>query len=193
MADKSDSRPVAVVIGPIDLDPRPIEELEALIKELEALIEAKEKRRRRFLDAYPRMLSLPSACLRPDLPIPGEVPIWALSMVKQYRERESSIAALKTTVDQLKTTVDHKQRAARVAAEGGSAGVDRTGATRRGYKAEVRAYMERSQISTIADAARRLGVGYDTLKSIMSSKGKPRYSKETLQNVLQKIRLLDQS
>ncbi len=38
-------------------------------------------------------------------------------------------------------------------------------------------------------AAKRLGVSVDVLKSIMSHKGRPRYSGETLQKVLKQIGL----
>jgi hypothetical protein len=60
-------------------------------------------------------------------------------------------------------------------------------ATRRGYKREVRAYMEKKGLSTIPEAAQALAVGVDTLKSIMTSRGKKRYSDGTLQGVLKKI------
>ncbi|SPF56437.1 hypothetical protein SBA4_860016 [Candidatus Sulfopaludibacter sp. SbA4] len=58
---------------------------------------------------------------------------------------------------------------------------------RRGYRAEVRRWMESEELLTIPDAAKRLGVGPDTLKSIMSNKGKKRYSDDTLSAVLKKI------
>jgi hypothetical protein len=58
---------------------------------------------------------------------------------------------------------------------------------RRGYRTEVRQWMRDKGINTIPDAASRLAVGPDTLKSIMSSKGKRRFSDRTLQEVLKKI------
>lgn len=68
-----------------------------------------------------------------------------------------------------------------------SGGEDRDSALRRGYRAEIRAYMEKKEITTIPQAAKALGVGPDTLKSIMSDKGKKRYSNETLEEVLKKV------
>jgi len=56
--------------------------------------------------------------------------------------------------------------------------------SRKGYRAEVRAWMQRKQIKTVALAARRLGVSESVLKSIMSSRGTPRYGQERLQHVL---------
>jgi hypothetical protein len=61
------------------------------------------------------------------------------------------------------------------------------GATRRGYRSEIRAYMKSHTLRTKQIAARHFGVGVDTLKSMMSSKGKPRFSEDTLKNVLDKI------
>jgi hypothetical protein len=58
---------------------------------------------------------------------------------------------------------------------------------RRGYRAEVQKWMRDHSIRTIPQAAQRLGVGFDTLKSIMSSKGEKRYSDDTLSDVLKKI------
>jgi hypothetical protein len=67
--------------------------------------------------------------------------------------------------------------------------VDTTGGgtPRRGYRAEVRRWMESKEIPTIPEAAKQLAVGLDTLKSIMSSKGTQRYSDRTLRDVLKKI------
>lgn len=59
--------------------------------------------------------------------------------------------------------------------------------TRRGYRSEIRAYMKKKELATNMQAARHFGVGVDTLKSIMSSKGKPRFSEGTLNGVLKKI------
>jgi hypothetical protein len=58
---------------------------------------------------------------------------------------------------------------------------------RRGYRAEVRQWMLSKGLRTIPEAARRLAVGVDTLKSIMSSKGKRRYGDGTLRTVLKAI------
>ncbi len=63
-------------------------------------------------------------------------------------------------------------------------------ATRRGYRAEIRAWMKAVGVKTNADAARRLAVSVDTLKSIMSTKGNKKYSDETRNSVLKKIGLL---
>ena len=60
-------------------------------------------------------------------------------------------------------------------------------AKRRGYRPEIKAFMRKNSLRTNEAAARRLGIGVDTLKSIMSSKGTPRYSKETLNKVLETI------
>jgi hypothetical protein len=59
--------------------------------------------------------------------------------------------------------------------------------THRGYRAEVRAWMAHHSVPSVKEAARRLGVGYDILKSIMSSNGDVRYSEATLKTVLEKI------
>ena len=56
-----------------------------------------------------------------------------------------------------------------------------------GYRTEIKAYMKGNSLTTNQEAARHFGIGVDTLKSIMSSKGKPRYSQGTLDSVLQKI------
>ena len=58
---------------------------------------------------------------------------------------------------------------------------------RRGYRAEVREWMRAQGLRTNPEAASRLGVSVDILKSIMSSKGQKRYSDHTLQTVLKKI------
>lgn len=58
---------------------------------------------------------------------------------------------------------------------------------RRGYRAEVRKWMTDKDVKTVPDAASRLGVGHDTLKSIMSDRGEKRYSDITLAAVLKKI------
>jgi hypothetical protein len=42
-------------------------------------------------------------------------------------------------------------------------------------------------LDSIEQAARRLAVSKDTLKSIMSSKGKPKYGPETLKRVIEEI------
>lgn len=58
---------------------------------------------------------------------------------------------------------------------------------KRGYRSEVKAWMRHNSIQNQKIAAKRLGVGVDTLKSIMSSVGETRYSAETLDMVLAKI------
>lgn len=56
---------------------------------------------------------------------------------------------------------------------------------RRGYRAEVHAWMKSKKgLRTNADAAKALAVSVDVLKSIMSSNGKLRCSKETLDRVI---------
>jgi hypothetical protein len=58
---------------------------------------------------------------------------------------------------------------------------------RKGYRAEVRAWMKREGISSVQKAARKLATSESTLKSIMSNKGGVRYSSETLAAILEKI------
>jgi hypothetical protein len=58
---------------------------------------------------------------------------------------------------------------------------------RRGYREEVRQWMKSKGLRTLPDAAKRLVVGVDTLKSIMSNKGNKRYGDATLRDVLKKI------
>jgi hypothetical protein len=58
---------------------------------------------------------------------------------------------------------------------------------RRGYRNEVRAWMRGKGIDTIERAAARLAVSKDTLKSIMSSKGKPKYGPDTLKRIVDEI------
>jgi hypothetical protein len=60
-------------------------------------------------------------------------------------------------------------------------------ARKRGYRTEIKQWMKDKKIETIPGAAKRLGVGFDILKSIMTNKGKKRYSDKTLQDVLKKI------
>ena len=62
-----------------------------------------------------------------------------------------------------------------------------TSQTRKGYRTEVRDWMKRVNLDTVEQAARKLGVSEATLKSIMSDKGKPRYGKEKLNQVLRVI------
>jgi hypothetical protein len=59
--------------------------------------------------------------------------------------------------------------------------------TRRGYRAEVRAWMQHHEVPSVREAAKRLAVGYDILKNIMSDQGDVRYSEVTLKDVLTKI------
>ena len=58
---------------------------------------------------------------------------------------------------------------------------------RKGYRVEVKQWMKRMKVQKVDDAAARMGVSPDVLKSIMSDKGMPRYGKETLDHVLKKI------
>lgn len=73
------------------------------------------------------------------------------------------------------------------ATKGGLPKAGENGTTRQGYRSEIKAYMMANGLSTNRIAAQRLGVSVDTLKSIMSSKGKPRFSERTLDDVLKKI------
>ena len=58
---------------------------------------------------------------------------------------------------------------------------------RRGYRSEIKGWMKQTGIGSQSDAARRLGVSIDVLKSIMSDTGRPRFGGETLKDVLTKI------
>lgn len=58
---------------------------------------------------------------------------------------------------------------------------------RRGYRKEVRVWMDKLGLQTISQGAKRLGVSESTFKSIMSDKGKQRYSEDTLRRVLSTI------
>ena len=53
-------------------------------------------------------------------------------------------------------------------------------APRRGYRTEVRAWMDAEEIATIEEAAKKLAVSLTTLKSIMSDKGEARYGEDHL-------------
>lgn len=55
---------------------------------------------------------------------------------------------------------------------------------RSGYRSEVRKWMARENLTTLAEAAKRLGISLSALKSIMSDQGKRRYSEETLSRIL---------
>ena len=70
------------------------------------------------------------------------------------------------------------------AAEGNS---PKTNAPRLGHRAQIRRYMNANGLTTNQMAAQHLGVSVDTLKSIMSSKGKRRFSQGTLDRVLAKV------
>ncbi len=59
--------------------------------------------------------------------------------------------------------------------------------SRRGFRSEIRQWMERKQLGSVKDAARELGTSESTLKSIMSDKGEKKYSDETLRQVLERI------
>jgi hypothetical protein len=58
---------------------------------------------------------------------------------------------------------------------------------RRGYRKEVRVWMQKNEIDSVKVAAHRLGVSDSVLKSIMATKGKVRYGHGTLQSVLEQI------
>jgi len=75
------------------------------------------------------------------------------------------------------------------AAEQREASADGGGASmpKRGYRKQVQDWMEREQLETVEHAARRLRLSKSALKSIMSSKGKLRYSQATLERVLKEI------
>ena len=62
-------------------------------------------------------------------------------------------------------------------------------APRRGYRPEIRQWMDRRNLRTNAQAARELRVSVSLLKSIMSAKGKKRYGDEALKRVLEEIGL----
>jgi hypothetical protein len=57
---------------------------------------------------------------------------------------------------------------------------------RRGYRDHIRAWMKRTGIDTIPQAAKRLGVSESTLKSVMSTKIDVRYGADTLAEILKK-------
>jgi hypothetical protein len=59
--------------------------------------------------------------------------------------------------------------------------------TRKGYRAEVRAWMKQEGISSVLKAAKKLAVSDSTLKSIMSNRGNVKYSHETLAEILERI------
>lgn len=58
---------------------------------------------------------------------------------------------------------------------------------RKSYRAEVEKWMKDKGIETKREAAKQLGVSESTLKSIMTTNGKPRYGRERLEIVLKKI------
>jgi len=60
-------------------------------------------------------------------------------------------------------------------------------ARRCGYRAEVRAWMKREGVLTLDPAAKRLAISLSALKSIMSVRGKRRYSQTTLNRILEII------
>jgi hypothetical protein len=57
----------------------------------------------------------------------------------------------------------------------------------RGYRLQVQAWMLCEKISTVPEAAKRLGISHSTLKSIMTNRGEIRHSRETLERVLKVI------
>jgi predicted XRE-type DNA-binding protein len=58
---------------------------------------------------------------------------------------------------------------------------------RRSIGTKVERWMQRTNVESQKQAARRLGVSIDVLKSIMSDKGRARYSEDTLKQVLNNI------
>jgi hypothetical protein len=114
-----------------------------------------------------------SAAAIPELPKPSKVP-------------HSKVAAVKTSFEHSDTSpearpADHRQGDKVTSSEASDA-------SKRGYRTEVRKWMKDNEIETIPRAAECLGVGHDTLKSIMSSRGEKRYSDDTLKDVLTRIR-----
>ena len=63
-------------------------------------------------------------------------------------------------------------------------------APRRGYRVEVRAWMKNKDVDTTPQAAKTLGVGESTLKSIMSDRGEIKYGQSTLDKFLKNIGVL---
>jgi hypothetical protein len=59
---------------------------------------------------------------------------------------------------------------------------------RQGYRTEVKDWMKRNGIKTVAEASKRLSISETALKSMMSDRGKRRYSEETLARILDIIR-----
>jgi PP-loop superfamily ATP-utilizing enzyme len=76
---------------------------------------------------------------------------------------------------------------AKVSDSQGHAGSKKAPVVRRGYRSEVLAWMKRTGMENIRQAAKRLGVSVSTLKSIMSERGQQRYGPDTLDEVLKKI------
>jgi len=60
--------------------------------------------------------------------------------------------------------------------------------TRQGYRREVMEWLRRTELENVEQAANKLGVSKSTLKSIMSSRGKIRYSADTLERILKIVR-----
>ena len=58
----------------------------------------------------------------------------------------------------------------------------------KGSREEVGQWMKRNHVRNIYAAAQKLGLSESTLKSMMSERGQIRYSEETLQRTLSKIR-----
>lgn len=63
---------------------------------------------------------------------------------------------------------------------------------RRGFRKEIRKYMDNHGLTTIKEAAVHFGVSTSALKSVMSEKGQKRYSVERLQGILKKIGFSEQ-
>jgi hypothetical protein len=59
---------------------------------------------------------------------------------------------------------------------------------RRGYRLEVRQWMEREGVPTLDLAAKHLHISLSALKSIMSERGKRRYAQAVLTRILENIR-----
>lgn len=113
----------------------------------------------------------------------GQVEVWEGTRDAFRKYLQPEIERILADILQLRAVGKSNQGAGEGPADGGAA----TPNARRGYRKEVRQWMESKRLRTVPEAARRLGVGRDTLKSIMSSKGEKRYSDDTLNDVLEKI------
>jgi hypothetical protein len=60
--------------------------------------------------------------------------------------------------------------------------------SRRGYRNHIRRWMSKTELTSVRQAAKRLGVSESTLKSIMTDKGKIRHGDAALERVLKETR-----